>query len=506
METLPSSPSLKALITCMQDHGTNPSKEDQALIERAYTFAEKAHAPQQRSSGEPYFNHVFAAGYNCARFGMDARVVAAGLLHDTLEDADISAAEFRKEFGEEILFLVEGVTKLGKLKYRGADRHVESLRKFFVAVAEDARVLIIKIADRLHNLSTLKHVREDKQKRIALESIEIYAALASRLGMGKLAGEIQDLAFPYAYPKEHKEVVEILKQRKKTDEKYLEKVYRSLLRELAEQGLHDVSVKYRVKGTYSLYKKLLRKNMDIAQINDIIALRVLVHKVEDCYRVLGIIHSIWKPLPGRIKDYVALPKPNGYQSLHTTIFTGDGSIAEIQIRTHEMNDIAEYGIASHHAYKQKQEHEIKQKNKKDVEEDDEPEASFDWLQELHAFQKEKLTPSEFMQRLKTDFFQDRIFIFTPHGDVIDLPKGSTVIDFAYALHSEIGHHISGAKINGKQAALKDVLKSRDIVEVIKKSSAEPSQKWLTYAQTSLAKKRIRIFLAKKNKKLVDRLK
>jgi len=470
---------LEAIYKALHDHGVDASPLDRERIDKAYTFAQKAHSGQKRNNGEPYFNHVYQAGLNCARFGMNTDVVISGLLHDTVEDTPVTSQDIGKEFGEEIRFLVEGVTKLGKLKYQGRERHVESLRKFFVASAQDVRVVIIKLADRLHNLQTLEHVRKDKQERIAKESIEIHAALASRLGMGKLAQEIQDLAFPYAYPKEYKQIKTLLATREDTDNRYLEKVRRALLRELAEKYSDNFEITYRVKGTYSLYKKLMRKDMDVDAVYDIVALRILVPNVEDCYRVLGIIHTMWRPLPGRIKDYIALPKPNGYQSLHTSIFTGDGGIAEIQIRTHDMDTIAQYGIASHHSYSFAK---GKNKNKKD---------SFNWLDQLRELDSGSGKPAKYIEKLTTDFFEHRIFVFTPLGDVIDLPEGASIVDFAYAIHSDIGNHLCSAKVNGKNTALKTLLKNRDVVEVDHKDSCKPSSKWLSYAKTSLAQKHIR---------------
>jgi len=295
------------------------SKKDAELIKRAYDFSFKAHEGQKRISGEPYFRHVIETVKILIKFGMDAQTLAAGFLHDVLEDTKIKEEEIKKQFGEEILFLVKGVTKLGTLKYRGAERHVESLRKFFIAMAQDLRVVIIKFADRLHNLQTLEYVREDKRQRIALESIEVYAPLANRLGMGKLKGEIEDAAFPYAYPKEYKEVEEILKEKKEPYKKYLSEVSERLRKELAKNKLKYIDMNYRIKHKYSLYKKLLKYDHDTDKIYDIVALRVVVETIEDCYRVLGIVHSIWNPLPGRIKDYIAVPKPNGYRSIHTTI-------------------------------------------------------------------------------------------------------------------------------------------------------------------------------------------
>jgi GTP pyrophosphokinase len=472
--------------------GDNISKKDQTLIEKAYIFAKKAHEGQKRMSGEPYFSHVVETAKILAKLGMDAKTVAAGLMHDVLEDTDIAEEEMLKEFGEEIVFLVNGVTKLGTLKYHGHHRHVESLRKFFVAMANDLRVVIIKFADRLHNLRTLEHVKEEKRKRIAIESIEVYAPLANRLGMGKLKGEIEDAAFPFAYPKEYKEVNDIIKEKMSVFENNLKKIREQLAKELEKNKLKVVEMDYRVKHKYSLYKKLLRYEKDIEKIYDVVAMRVVVKNVADCYRVLGIIHSIWKPLPGRIKDYIAVPKPNGYRSLHTTIFTGVGEVAEIQIRTEEMHAEAAYGIAAHFVYKENGDKAPYDKSK------------MQWIDELKDLQFSPSEPKKFFEHLKTDFFNDRIFIFTPAGDIVDLPAGSTPIDFAYAIHSDIGDHTSGAKINGKMSQILSPLKNGDIVEIIQKKDAHPSSKWLDYIKTSIAKKHIRSYLEKNS--LLNKLK
>lgn len=450
---------------------TTPKAAEKKLLQKAYDVAFEAHKPQKRSSGEPYFNHVFETAKNLASFGLGATTIAAGFLHDTIEDTDITEAEIQRDFGEEIVFLVNGVTKLGTLKYQGGERHVESLRKFFIAVAEDFRVVAIKLCDRLHNVQTLEFVKPEKQRRIALETIEIYGPLAYRLGMGKLAGELQDNAFPFAYPDEAKTVDDLLKQKRKTGEKYLKKVWRTLQTEIAEHKIKNVETHSRVKGKYSLWKKLQRKNMDLEKIYDIVALRVIVPNVEDCYRILGLVHSKWRPLPGRIKDYIALPKTNGYQSIHTTIFTGDGGISEIQIRTQEMHDYAEYGLAAHHIYKENSE-------------------KLSWLQDLKEVQSGEKSQKQFIQNLKADFFEDRIFVFTPKGDVIDLPRGASTIDLAYAVHSEIGNTAQAAKINGKHSALKTVLKNGDIVEIDTNKKGVPSRKWLDFAKTSMARKHI----------------
>jgi len=466
-------PELNEIISVMESiRKEEVPTSDIALMQSAYDFAKKAHEGQKRKSGEPYFIHVFAAGLNAATFGMDATTIAAAILHDTIEDTSVTREDVIERFGEEIANLVEGVTKLGHYKYRGRERHIESLRKLLIASSEDVRVIIIKLADRLHNIQTLEHVPEEKQKRIALETIEIHANLAWRLGMGKLTGELQDYAFPYAYPKEYEMTEKLLKQKKKRDEKYMEKVYKSLKKELALHGITENKTHSRIKRKYSLYKKLQRKDMDIEKVYDLVALRVIVPNIEDCYKVLGIIHNMWKPLPGRIKDFIAIPKMNGYQSLHTTIFTGDGGIAEIQIRTPLMHREAEYGIASHFAYKTKA--------------SEQPEIA--WLKHLREISAEG--PKDFVKDLKTDFFNDRIFVFTPEGDVVDLPAESSVIDFAYAIHSDIGNHASGAKINGKFSALKTKLKTDDIVEIETKDSAHPTSKWMDYAKTSLARRHV----------------
>lgn len=457
-----------------------PSKKDMDLITRAYNFALKAHHGQTRFSGEPYFIHVFETAKNLARYGMDAETIAAGLLHDILEDTNVTDKEFENEFGKEILTLVKGVTKLGHVKFRGLTRHVESLRKFLMAIAQDYRVLMIKLADRLHNLHTLNHVRADKQKRIALESIEVYAPLADRLGIGRLKGELEDAAFPYAYPSEYEMVSNVLKEREDRSKNALKHVYTDLKKELEKTGVRVKKIDYRIKHLYSLWKKLQKYENNIEKIYDIVALRVIVESVEECYAVLGVIHSLWKPLPARIKDYIALPKLNGYQSIHTTIFTGEGDIAEIQIRTEEMHGRAEFGIASHHSYKERQ--------KKAQDE------KFQWMEAFKKLEKVGSTPDDFLSHLKTDFFNDRIFTFTPQGDVIDLPKDSTPIDFAYAIHSDIGTKASSARVNGNMVSLDSTLHSSDIVEIITRKDGVPKRKWLTFVKTTMAKKHIKAYL------------
>ncbi len=454
-----------------------------ALIEKAYHFAKKAHDGQARKNGEPYFNHVFATAKNVAELNIDSHTICAAMLHDVLEDCpQVTEEEFRKEFGEDITFLVQGVTKLGKLKYQGVERHVESLRKFFIAMAKDIRVVIIKLADRLHNIQTLEFVKKEKQMRIALETLEIHARLADRLGIAKLKGELEDYAFPYVYPNDYKKVLKLLQTRKQDDDEHVQKMFRKLKRKLAEQNI-KTSISYRAKHLYSLWRKLERYDMDINKIYDLIAIRIIVDSPEECYRALGVIHKNWRPIPGRIKDYIAVPKPNGYQSLHTTIFTGDGSTVEIQIRTQKMHDEAELGIASHLMYKEVGKDTISKEIAKNT----------TWVQQLLHWQ-EDVGSHELMNILKAEVFDKRVFVLTPKGEVVDLPRGATPIDFAYAIHSDLGSHLASAKVNGKMATLSTPLTSSDIVEIETKESAKPTRKWLEYVKTNDARRHIQNFL------------
>ncbi len=513
--------SVKEITSAMQ----GLEKEDVEFVTRAYNFAKEAFKGYKRNSGEPYFNHLFETAKTLAELGMGPKTISAGLLHDSIEDVGVKPEDIEREFGSDTLCLVEGVTKLGTIKYRGLSRHTESLRKLLVATSQDIRVVIIKLADRLHNMRTLKYVPKEKQWRIAFETLEIYAPVAYRLGMGKLKGELEDLAFPFVYPKEHAEITNLLKQKSKENIKHLEKVSKSLKKDLAKQGITNFKTDYRIKRLYSLFRKLERKGGDIEKVYDISALRIIVPTIGDCYRVLGVIHSNWRPLPGKIKDYIAFPKPNGYKSLHTTIFTGDGGIVEIQIRTQPMHDDAEYGIASHVVYKSndgdtskkddgnlvwfrslipsistlKRVRGIRNKPKaKAVGEAYVNPSAPEWIKQIAETQKTSRKSEEFMNALKTDFFVHRIFVFTPKGDVVDLPMDSSPIDFAYSIHSDIGDHLAGAKVNGKLTSLDTKLANGDIVEILTKTSAHPTQKWLEHAKTSLARRQIRSQLQKNN--------
>jgi GTP diphosphokinase / guanosine-3',5'-bis(diphosphate) 3'-diphosphatase len=498
----------------------DPSDADTALVRKAYDFALDAHKEQKRKSGEPYFIHLVATAQNLAELGMGATTISAGLLHDAIEDVPVSGEVIEKEFGKEIRFLVEGVTKLGKIRYSGTGRHHnESLRKLFVAMSQDIRVLLVKLCDRLHNMQTLEHVSKEKQLRIATETLEIYAPIAYRLGIRKLHRELEDLAFRYVHPEEYAKVQKLVAEKEGAEMETLEKFIKSVKKELAKENVTDFHIDYRIKGLFSLYKKLKRTEID--KIHDLAALRVIVRDVSDCYRVLGVIHSNWRPLPGRIKDYIAFPKPNGYRSLHTTVFTGDGGIVEVQIKTPEMYREAEYGIASHITYKQLQRapggvpgkrQKMANPNLEWVQRilprsenwsgtagqkqqarnlDDVPR----WVKELVEYQKEA-GDDEFMDEARADFFQERIFVFTPKGDVIDLPIGSSVIDFAYAIHSDIGNHTAGAKVNGKFVALTTTLLNGDRVEIETKKNAKPNRKWIEFCKTTMAKRHIRNALEK----------
>lgn len=487
------------------------------LIRNAFEFAEIAHEGQKRKSGEPYFNHLVETAKNLAKLGMREKVIAAGLLHDAVEDGVASEESLEKAFGPEIAFLVDGVTKLGKVRYQGMKRHNESLRKFFIASAKDIRVIIIKLADRLHNMETLEHVRPDKRERIATETLEIYAPLAYRLGISALSRQLEDLSFPYVYPNEYKKTKEIMKERSRQTMNKLEKVDRSIKKKLAENGLRDFRTSHRVKGMYSLYRKLERKRWDTEKIYDIAALRLIVPDTATCYQVLGIIHQNYRPMPGRIKDYIAFPKPNGYQSIHTTIFTGDGGLVEIQIRTERMHEMAEYGAASHLGYKAQSGALPKnvaerdqgwvgkllarfRANEEAASGDGESAHVPDWLSRLAETDDDADDGDndEFTTKLREDFFTHRIFVFTPLGAVIDLPEGATPVDFAYMVHSEIGNHTAGAKIGGKLVSLDTKLHNGDIVEIITKPSAQPNKKWLDFAVTTEARRKIRTSISKTN--------
>jgi len=491
---------------------------DVELVTKAYEFSQEAHKEQKRYSGDPYFIHPAEVGFLLAEAGMGPRTIAAGLLHDTIEDAGVKPKDIEEKFGAEVLSLVQGVTKLGTLRYRGLERHTESLRKLFAATAKDIRVLIIKLMDRLHNARTLAHVpKPEKRERIALETLEIYAPIADRLGMSVAKQELEDAAFPHAYPKEYEKTRALLKERGMETEQRLEKVEKDMKREFAEAGLRQFRTETRVKGMYSLFRKLERKDWDITKIYDILALRVIFPTLADCYTALGIIHAQWRPVPGKIKDYIAFPKPNGYQSIHTTVYTGDGGALEMQLRTEDQHREALYGIASHLTYKEIQSGGGEGKRgglewvrqfipllgrtvAKNTEVSEVRSTNIPgWVTELAHADTTGGESEEYLDTLRSDFFSHRVFVFTPKGDVIDLPIAATPIDFAYAVHSDLGNKMSGARVNGKLVSLDTSLRNGDMVEIITKPAGRPTRKWHDIAKTNMAKKHIRAALAQEKK-------
>ncbi|MEZ7820924.1 MAG: RelA/SpoT family protein [Patescibacteria group bacterium] len=448
-------------------------------VEEAFYFAKTKHDGQLRMSKEPYFNHVFETAKILAENKFPEDIVISGLLHDTLEDTDTTNEEIRKKFGKNVEYIVDGVTKLGKIKYRGKERYAENLRKMLTRAASNAGVLYVKFADRIHNLRTLQyHNRPEKIERIARESLDIYAKIANRLNVGNIQAQLEDLSFKFLYPEEYKKIEKILQQEQAKNSKYVDGIIKKISKLLYENNIKNFNVSGRVKHIYSLYKKLQKKDFDMSQIYDIQAVRILVDDETDCYRVLGVIHKNYKPMPGRIKDYIANPKPNGYQSIHTTIFCDKNKITEVQIRTYEMHNINEYGVSSHSGYKDKK-------------------MSLEWLKDLETLHKEAKDEDDFIESLKLDLFQNRIFVLTPNGDAIDLPDGATPVDFAYHVHSSIGNRCYQAKINGKIATLDCHLKNGDVVEIITKKNEEPQKNWLMFVRTSNARSSIKKWLKNK---------
>jgi GTP pyrophosphokinase len=474
-------------------------KNPESLIGRAYAFAKKAHAGQKRESGEPYFVHVLSTAETLETWGMDEVSIVAGLLHDTVEDTGTSLETIKKEFGAEVAFIVDGVTKLDKLRYSGSEKQMENLRKMILALSEDLRVIFVKLADRKHNMETLGAVSREKQKRVALETEEIYAPLAFRLGMQAIAGELRDLAFPHLHPEEYAWLQKNVRGVYGKRTAYLEKIKPKVLRLLSSVGIKDAKVSFRAKRMASLYQKLLKNGMDIDRIFDLVAFRIVVGSIEECYAALGAIHQEWPPLPGRIKDYIALPKANGYQSLQTTIIGPDRIPVEFQIRTKEMHEHAERGIAAHWIYKNTKGKERRKTPREMAEE-------LEWIKELknwqQAFSDPTATPEEFLESMKVNFFRNRIFPITPEGEVIDLPVGSCPLDFAYRIHTDVGNGATGAKVNGKIVPLDYELQTGDLVEIITQKNKKPSEDWLRFIKTDSARDHIRQALHRKKSTLV----
>ena len=458
------------------DHLESPDRE---IVKRAYERAASAHKGQRRLSGEEYVNHPMEVAAILADLELDAATIAAALLHDTVEDTALTAEEVETEFGPEVARLVEGVTKLGRISLRSdQQQQAENIRKMMVAMAEDLRVVLIKLADRLHNMRTLEPLSDVKRRKISRETLDIYAPLAHRLGIGQVKWELEDLAFRYLEPEAYDEVTKRIFRKRNEREALVSDLREILARELESVGI-TAEITGRPKHIYSVWQKMTRENKDFTEIYDLSAIRVQVDSVRDCYGVLGVVHSLWKPVPGRFKDYVAMPKSNGYQSLHTTVITHTGEPIEIQIRTHEMHRIAEYGVAAHWAYKE---------GGKD--------ASFDqklsWLRSLLEWQNEVGDAESFLDTVKVDLFQDEVYVFTPKGEVLNLPADSTPVDFAYRIHTEVGHRCIGAKANGRMVPLDYPLKNGEIVEILtSKAPHGPSRDWLNFVKSASAKERIR---------------
>ena len=464
------------------------TKDEVAFVMKAYEYAKLMHKDQKRKSGEPYIIHPVNVAIILADLDMDVQTIVSALLHDVVEDTPATYDDIKEMFSEDVAKIVDGVTKLNKLNYKSSEAfQAENLRKMILAMNNDIRVIIVKLADRLHNLRTLEYMNEEKRKQKAQETIEIYAPLAGRLGIFKIKWELEDLSLRYLDPEGYYDLVEKINKKRSEREKEINEIIKKISAELDKQELHyDISG--RPKNFYSIYKKMKGKSKSFESIYDLIAVRILVDTVKDCYAVLGIVHSMWKPLPGRFKDYIAMPKPNMYQSLHTTVISDTGEIFEIQIRTYEMHEVAEYGIAAHWKYKGGK------TQGKDVD------SKLDWLRQLLEWQKDLKDPKEFIDTLKIDFFDDEVFVFTPNGDVVDLPEGSTPVDFAYRVHTGVGNTCVGAKVDSRIVPLNYKLKNGNIVEVItQKSSSGPSRDWLKFVKSPRAKQKIKQWFKSKEK-------
>ena len=479
---------VEVLIQKIKENCTNV---DLDVVNKAFNLAFEAHKEQKRESGEPYIIHPIDVAVILAELGMDTSTIVAGLLHDVIEDTDYTYEDIKNIFSEEIANLVGGVTKITKMEYKSKEeQQADNFRKMLLAMANDIRVIIIKLADRLHNMRTLKYMPKEKQKRISKETLDIYAPIAHRLGISKVKWELEDLCFRYLHEEEYYDLVNQIAEKRVERETYISKIIEDLYGKLEEAGI-DSDIDGRPKHFYSIYRKMVTKNKSIEQIFDLTAIRILVNSVKDCYEVLGIVHTIYKPIPGRFKDYIAMPKPNMYQSLHTTVIGPQGKTFEIQIRTFEMHKTAEYGIAAHWKYKEGDTSDNKEKSF---------ENKLAWLRDMLEWQKETSDAQEFMEGFKINLFTDEIFLFTPKGVVIDLPNGATPIDFAYRIHTDIGNKCVGAKVNGKIVPLDYKLKTGQIVEILTSNNSKgPNMDWLNIAKSNQAKSKIRSWFKKAKK-------
>ncbi len=459
----------------------NRPGDDLELVRKAYEFSQKHHAGQSRASGEPYLVHPLGVAQVLAEMKMDAVAIAAGLLHDSVEDTSVTIVDIRKEFGEQVAHIVEGVTKISQIDFATREeQQAENLRKMMLAMVDDIRVVLIKLADRLHNMRTLEHLPPDRQQKIAKETLEIYGPIAHRLGMGKIRGELEDLGFRYLDPLTHQQVHDAVEARRKQGEQFLARVEQTLRDKLKEAGI-TAEVESRIKRLFSIHKKLVRQKISVDQVYDLYAMRVITKSLQDCYAVLGIVHNVWRPVPGRIKDFIAMPRPNFYQSLHTSVITEDGTPFEVQIRTEEMHRMAEEGIAAHWKYK-------------DGPVSAQDEQRLAWLRQVVEWQRDVSDPTEFLSTLKIDLYPEEVYTFTPKGKVVVLPRESTPIDFAYTIHTEVGHSCVGAKVNGRMVPLRHKLHSGDIVEIITQPGHKPSRDWLAAVKSSRARNKIKHWL------------
>jgi GTP pyrophosphokinase len=456
-------------------------QDDLTIVKKAYDYSLKHHEGQSRASGEPYLVHPLEVALVLAEMKMDPVAVAAGLLHDSVEDTSVTIEDIRKEFGEQVAHIVEGVTKISKIDFATREeQQAENLRKMMLAMVDDIRVVLIKLADRLHNMRTLEHLQPERQKKIAEETLEIYAPIAHRLGMGKIRGELEDLGFRFLDPLGYEQVEKSVNARRKQGEVFLAKMQQIISDKLKEAGI-QARVESRIKRVYSIHKKLQKQRISVDQVYDLCAMRVITRSLQDCYAVLGIIHNLWRPVPGRIKDFIAMPRPNFYQSLHTSVITEDGTPFEIQIRTEEMHKMAEEGIAAHWKYK-------------DGPVSAQDEQRLAWLRQVVEWQRDVSDPNEFLSTLKVDLYPEEVYTFTPKGKVVVLPRDATPIDFAYTIHTEVGHTCTGAKVNGRMVPLRHKLKSGDIVEILTQPGHKPSRDWLGLVKSSRSRNKIKHWL------------